>query len=62
MKIDSEISKRSGTQNKMCDLPQGIIDVLDCIPMREIEEYIDDRKGKQVKPLKRVARASLVLA
>ena len=46
----------------MCDLPQGIIDVLDCIPMREIEEYIDGRKGKQVKPLRRVARTAVDLA
>ena len=29
-------------------LPPEIIDELDCIPLRELEEYMDKRKGKQV--------------
>jgi len=36
----------------MCNLPQGIVDVLDRVPMRELQEYLDDRKGKQVMPVK----------
>ena len=42
----------------MCNLPQSIVDVLDRVPMRELEEYLDDRKIKQVAPVKREPRAA----
>ena len=33
----------------MCPpLPPSIIDELDRIPIKELEEYLDQRKGKQV--------------
>ena len=44
----------------MCNLPPRIVDVLDRVPVRELEEYLDDRKVKQVTTLKRVARVAAV--
>jgi len=42
----------------MCNLPQRIVDVLDRLPMRELEEYLGDRKGKKVAPAKQQAHAA----
>ncbi|HMK94575.1 MAG TPA: hypothetical protein VK536_04150 [Candidatus Limnocylindrales bacterium] len=44
----------------MCTLPQSVVDVLDCVPMRELQEYIDDRRVKKTAPLKRRKGLGLV--
>ena len=59
--IDSEILVK-WTLGKMCNLLQSIVDVLDCVPMRELEEYMGDRKGKRAAPVKRAPQAVTVLA
>lgn len=30
----------------MCQLPQNILDTLDRVPIKEIEEYLDKRKNR----------------
>ena len=46
----------------MCNLPHSIADVLDRAPMRELEEYKHDRKGRRAAPIEQAPRAAKVLA
>ena len=42
-----DLSQAIITARECFSLPRNLEDVLDGIPMRELEEYMDKRKGKQ---------------